>query len=240
MATAGVSGHWRKDSAELFYPAMAVFLTAIVLFGFSHTIPLDLSTPDFPLLLVAHGMVFFAWMALFIAQPILAMRGSLALHRRLGWAGAAIATAMVVLACAAILFALWSDSLPGFYPPGLFLLRGAMGVVTFAGLVIAAITCRRRSAWHKRLMLCATIVVIAPGLERALPVPIMGPAWFYTVDLVILAIAAVGPAFDLVTQKRIHPAYFCGVGAILAGQISVDLLLPSPLAPALVRFALGH
>jgi hypothetical protein len=239
MATAGVSEPSAKDSAQLFPVIMAMALTAIVLFGFSHTIPFDLQSPDFPLLLVVHGVVFFGWMALFITQPVLAMRGSLALHRRLGWFGAALAIAMVVLASAAILFGLWSHHLPDFYPPGLFLLRGFIGVATFAGLVIAAIAFRRQPAWHKRFMLCATIVVIVPGLERALPVPMMGPSWFYTVDLLVLAIAAVGPVFDLVTQRRIHPAYLYGVGAIFAGQLCVDLLLPTRLAAAVVRFVVG-
>jgi hypothetical protein len=147
---------------------------------------------------------------------------------------------MVVLATAAILLAFWSHHLPDFYPPGLFLLRGFMGVVTFAGLVAAAICLRRRPAWHKRLMLCATIVVVGPGLERALPVPLMGPSWFYGVDLVLLAIAAAGPVFDFVTLRRIHPAYLYGVGAIFAGQMGVDLLLHTPLPAAVVRFVGGQ
>jgi hypothetical protein len=88
-------------------------------------------------------------------------------------------------------------------------------------------------------MLCATIIVVAPGVERALPVPMMGASWFYGVDLVILAIAAIGPVFDLATQRRIHPAFLCGVGAILAGQVLVDLLLPTPLTAAVVRFVVG-
>jgi hypothetical protein len=239
MASAGMADRSGKDRPQRFFLIMAMVLTAIVLFGFSHTIPFDLSSPDFPLLLVIHGAVFFAWMVLFITQPVLAMRGSLALHRRLGWAGAALAVAMVVLASAAILLGLWSHHLPDFYPPGLFAMRGFMGVTTFAGLVVAAVLMRRRPAWHKRLMLCATIIVVAPGLERALPVPMMGASWFYGVDLVILAIAAIGPVFDLATQRRIHPAFLYGVGAILAGQVLVDLLLPTPLPAAVVRFVVG-
>jgi len=239
MATAGVSEYSRHDS-QRFFLVMAIVLMAIVLFGFSHTIPFDLSVPDFPKFLVVHGVVFFAWMALFIVQPVLVRRGSLALHRRLGWLGAATAAAMAALASGAILLGLWSNHLPDFYPPALFLLRGFAGVATFSGLVVAAICLRRRPAWHKRLMLCATIVVVTPGLERSLPVPMMGPSWFYGVDLVVLAIAAVGPGVDLVTQRRIHPAYLWGVGAIFAGQVVVDLLLPTSLSAAAVRVVAGQ
>jgi hypothetical protein len=218
---------------------MAIVLTAIVAFGFSHTIPSDLSAPGFPLFLVFHGVVVFAWMLLFIVQPVLALRGSMTLHRGLGWAGAGVAAAMAVLALGAILFALWGGHRPSFYTPGLFVLRGFTGVLVFSGLVIAAIGFRRQPQWHKRLMLCATIVIIEPGLERALPVPTMGPSWFYVVDSLILSLAAVGPIVDLLTRRRIHPAYLWGVGAVLAGQVFVDSLVPSPLAPLIVRLVGG-
>jgi hypothetical protein len=168
------------------------------------------------------------------------MRGSLRLHRRLGWVGTGVAAAMVVLASGAILLALWSDHLPDFYPPGLFVTRGFIGIALFSGLVIAAILLRRQPQWHKRLMLCATIVVMGPGLERALPVPMMGPSWYYIVDGLILVLAAAGPVVDVLTRRRIHPAYLWGVGAILAGQVFVDFVAPSPLAPVLVHLVGGR
>jgi hypothetical protein len=240
MATAEVSDQPGLQAPGRFYLVMALVLTAIVVFGFSHTIPYDLAAPGFPLFLVVHGVVFSAWMLLFIAQPAVAAYGSIALHRRLGWFGAGVATSMAVLASGAILLALWSDHLPSFYPPGLFVFRGFTGVATFSGLVVAAIRLRRRPQWHKRLMLCASIIVIAPGLERSLPVPMMGPFWYYGVDGLVLALAAAGPVFDLLTQRRIHPAYLWGVGAILSGQIFVDLVVASPLAPLVVRLVGGH
>ena len=223
-----------------FYIIMAVLLTAIVTFGFSNTVPGDLAAPGFPVFLVIHGLVFFAWMLLFIVQPTLAARGSLALHRRLGWLGAGGAVAMVVLACGAILLALWSAHLPPFYPPALFIFRGFTALAVFSGLVIAAIRFRRQPQWHKRLMVSASIIIMVPGLERALPVPAMGPSWYYIVDALILGLAAIGPATDLWVRRRIHPAYFWGFGAILAGQIFVDVLVPSPLAPSVVRMVAGQ
>jgi hypothetical protein len=68
----------------------------------------------------------------------------------------------------------------------------------------------------------------------------MGPFWYYGVDGLVLALAAAGPVFDLLTQRRIHPAYLWGVGAILSGQIFVDLVVASPLAPLVVRLVGGH
>jgi hypothetical protein len=65
-------------------------------------------------------------MLLLTAQPALIMNGSQQLHRRLGRVGARLACAMVALEAAATLSALQNNTLPPFYPPGLFLARGAI------------------------------------------------------------------------------------------------------------------
>jgi hypothetical protein len=218
-----------------FYLVMSLLLTAIVVFGFSHTVPFDLAPPGLPPLLQLHAAIFVAWVALFVAQPALIVQRSLAWHRRMGWVGTGLACAMVGLGGAAIMFALWNGTLPPFYPPNLFLVRGILGLSVFAGLVIAAILLRRQGAWHKRLMLCAAIVVMTPGLERALPVPILGPNWPFKVDAILDLIALIGPGIDLIVRRRVHPAYVWGVGAIIAGQAIVDVVAPSPLANVLLR-----
>ncbi len=218
-----------------FYLIMSVLLAGIVVFGFSHTIPFDLAPPGLPLLLVVHAVVFGAWVLLFVTQPALVGRRSIATHRRLGWIGVVLACAMVGLGSSAILFALWNHSLPPFYPPGLFIVRGIVGLAVFAGLLAAAIRLRRRTEWHKRLMLCAAITVVVPGLERGLPLPLLGAGWPFVADGVVDLLASVGPAFDLALRRRIHPAYVCGVGTIVAGQAVVDLAAPSPVAAVMLR-----
>jgi hypothetical protein len=84
-------------------------------------------------------------------------------------------------------------------------------------------------------MLCAAITIIVPGLERAMPVFLFGPHWYVIVDAVILLIALIGPAADLIARRRIHPAYFYGVGAILLIQATTDLLSPTHFATALAE-----
>jgi hypothetical protein len=182
-----------------------------------------------------HRLLFIAWMVLFIVQPALIASRNVALHRRLGWLGLFLAVAMVGLGCAAILFALRNGTLPPFYPPGLFLIRGILCLAGFAGLVAAAIAQRRRAEWHKRLILCASIIVITPGLERALPVLFLGPHWYVIVDFVTLTIALIGPAVDLASRRRIHPAYMFGIGTILLVQVVTDILSPTPVATFLLR-----
>ncbi len=236
--TPGKAGHQPSvRSGGAFYLAMSVLLAGIVMFGFSHTIPFDLAPPGLPLLLRLHALVFGAWVLLFIAQPVLVTRRSVSMHRKLGWAGVALAGVMILLGGSAILLALWHGTLPPFYPPELFIVRGLVGLGLFAGLFTAAIRLRRRIEWHKRLMLCAAITVVVPGLERSLPLPLFGAAWPFAADAVTDLIALLGPAIELASRRRIHPAYVWGAGAIIAGQAVVDLVAPSPLATVLLRWA---
>jgi len=217
---------------------MSIALLALVVFGFSHTVPDDLSTPGFPPFLAVHGAVFAAWMLLFVAQPALVAAGATGVHRRLGWLGLAIAIAMVGLGGYALWFGLSTGQVPPFYPHGLFLIRGTLALATFFGLVIAAIVYRRRMEWHKRFLLCATIIVTLPALERSLPLPLFGAGWPFVVDGIADAILLVGPVVDLALRGRVHPAYVYGVGAVVLAQVSTDLLAPSPVATALLH-ALG-
>jgi hypothetical protein len=221
-----------------FYAIMSIVLVGIVVFGFSHTVPDDFSTPGFPPFLAIHGAVFSAWMLLFVAQPALVAAGKTGVHRKLGWLGLAIAVAMVGLGGYALLFGLWSGQLPPFYPHGLFLIRGTVALATFAALVVAAIVNRRKPEWHKRFLLCATTVVTLPALERSLPLPLWGANWPIVVDAVADSILLIGPIVDLITRGRVHPAYVVGIGAVVLGQVSTDMLAPSPIAAALLH-ALG-
>jgi len=228
-----------RATGQPFYLFMSLLLAGITALGFSHTVPTDLAPPGLPVLLKFHAAIFFSWVVLFIAQPSLVVSGNIAMHRRLGWFGLALACAMVGIGTAAILLALRADSLPPFYPPGLFFVRGIAGLAGFAALIAFAILRRRRPDWHKRLMLCAAILIVVPGLERSMPVFLFGPHWYVIVDAVVLAIALIGPSLDFFSRRRIHPAYLYGVGAILIIQATTDLLAPTPFATALAQTLAG-
>jgi hypothetical protein len=218
-----------------FYLIMSLVLAAIAILGFSRTLPGDFATPGFPALLWIHAGVFSSWVVLCVAQPALVMNGSLRWHRRLGWVGAGLACAMILLGFAAILLGLWANAVPPFYPHNFFLIRGAAALLVFGGLVVAGVMNRRLGEWHKRLMLCASIIVVVPGLERAMPLFLFGTDWSYVVDGVIDMIALAGPCVDLIERRRIHPAYLWGVGAIVLGQVLVYLLTPTAFATALLH-----
>lgn len=222
--------------ARGFFLAMALVMAVVVFAGFAQTYPASItSSPPLPLLLHLHGALFASWVLLFVVQPALVFRGSMRLHRTLGWAGAALAAAMVVMGVWAVRIALLAHIGLTFLPKPIFVIGNLMTLFVFAGLVAAGVANRRAPDWHRRLMLCATVALLSQALGRLLPMDSFGDAaplvLFAVVDLFALA----GPVADLISRRRVHPAYYWGVGAILLMEAAIPPLAFSPLAPVVIR-----
>jgi hypothetical protein len=98
-----------------------------------------------------------------------------------------------------------------------FLTIPILSILVFSGLVAAAVIARGRAQAHKRLMLLATLSILDapiarwPGAPGALGV-------FVLVDLFV----AVAILYDVVSRRRVHPAYLWGGAIIVAGQTLRD------------------
>lgn len=219
-----------------FYLVMSLIMAAVIVGGFSRTVPGDFrADPGLPILLHVHGAVFTLWVLVFVAQPAFIARGSIALHRRIGWIGAVLAAAMLIMGTAATLYAIRYDVVPPFFPRPIFLVMNLIGIAVFGGLVAGGIALRRRAEWHKRLMLCATISILGPGLGRLLPMGSFGPAAPLVMFGVIALFAFTGPVADLITLRRVHPAYYWGVTAILLSMAVIGPIAFSPAGAALLQ-----
>ncbi len=220
-----------------FYLVMSLAMAAVIIAGFSRTVPDDFTAgTKFPLLLAIHGTVFTLWIVLFVAQPAIVARGSLKLHRRIGWIGAGLAAAMVVMGLAATFYAVHSNAMPSFFPPSLFLVMNTIGIAVFGGLVTAGVMQRKKAEWHKRLMLCATISILGPGVGRLLPMESFGRAAPLVMFAVILMFGLAGPIYDVIIRRRVHPAYIWGVSTIVVSMLITGPIAFTPAAKALTAF----
>lgn len=220
-----------------FYLVMSLAMAAVIIGGFSTTVPDDVAAgPKFPLLLAIHGMVFTLWIVLFVAQPAIVARGSLKLHRRVGWIGAGLAAAMVLMGLAATFYAIHSNHMPSFFPAPLFLVMNTIGIAVFGGLVAAGVKLRKKAEWHKRLMLCATISILGPGLGRLLPMESFGRAAPMVMFAAILAFGLAGPIYDVIIRRRVHPAYLWGVSTIMVSMVITGPIAFTPAASGWVTF----
>lgn len=219
-----------------FYLIMSLLMAAVIVGGFSQTVPGDFMGPHgLPLLMHVHGAVFTLWVFLFVAQPAFVVRGSVAVHRRIGLFGAGLAGAMVIMGLAATWYAVRYDFIPVFFPPRIFLVMNVIGILVFGGLVAGGVALRRKAEWHKRLMLCATVSILGPGLGRLLPMDSFGAAAPLVMFGVIGLFAFAGPVFDLIVRRRIHRAYWWGVGTILLSMVAIGPLAFSPVGAAMLQ-----
>jgi hypothetical protein len=209
---------------RLFFVVMASAVIVTVFAGFAPTFYLRGSftqTRPMSVLLHVHGIVFSAWVSLFLVQTLLIARGSRRLHQRLGWIGAGSAAAMVMLVTAAVIEQL--RRVHGFPPPPLALALSAFDIIVFAGLVGAALYYRKWPDWHKRLMLSATIVLLGAPMFRFV-IHVIGRGDMAKVSIVstLLVDAFFLPcfAYDLLTRRRIHPAYVIALVLIVLDQVA--------------------
>jgi hypothetical protein len=200
----------RRD--RIFYTTMSVVATLVVFVGFAPSFFLataNASAKPLAPLFHIHGAMFTLWMLFFVTQNVLIARGNRALHMRLGQFGAVLGMAMIVMAFVVTLHATGT----GFGGP-----LGALpdkiqamavpffDMFVFAPLFFAALYYRKSSPEaHKRLMMMATVGgLLGAAIGRA-------PLFIGQLDrqlYLYLALIFAGPVYDLVTRKRIHPAYF--------------------------------
>jgi len=99
----------------------------------------------------------------------------------------------------------------------------------------AGVALRRNAEWHKRLMLCATVSILGPGVGRLLPMDFFGAFAPLVMFGVLSLFAFAGPVFDLIKLRRVHPAYLWGVGAILISEILIGPLAFAPPTMTLIH-----
>jgi len=208
---------------RLFFVIMASAIILAVFAGFAPTFYLRgsfVQTRPMSVLLHVHGIVFSAWIALFLVQSLLIARGSRRLHQRLGWLGALFAASMVILVLAANVEEL--RRVNGFPPPPLALSLSLFDISAFALLVGSALYLRRRSDWHKRFMLAATIILLGAPMFRVV-VHAIGRTDMHRVSIVstLLVDAFFVPCliYDLITRRRLHPAFIIGFVVALVDQV---------------------
>ncbi len=161
-----------------------------------------------PLMLHLHALVFFGWTLLFVLQTALVGRSSARLHKRLGWIGAVWAATVVTLGLYTTIMMVSRGAAPFFFTPSYFLSMNSLTVIGFGGLTAAAIIMRRRTAWHRRLMICGMAILTGPAFGRLLPLPLLIPWASWAVFAAVMILPVVGMAVDRRGNGHVHPAWW--------------------------------
>ena len=154
-----------------FYVRMAYACAAVAVLGFvpSYWIPTAMGTFRGTPALHLHGLFFTAWTVLFVVQARLAAASRYERHRLLGYAGIAIATAMLFLGILVVIQGIDSAALRGSESRArAFAIVPITIILSFAGTVAIAIANVRRPEIHMRLMVVASITLLPPAIARLL------------------------------------------------------------------------
>jgi hypothetical protein len=212
-----------------FYRRMAWFVVALVLLGFGPSFYLKWTgisyprpNPELVPNLMVHGLVFTAWVVLFVAQVSLVSAGRRDLHRALGMGGMLLGIAMLPVMYVTAVGMVARDSHPPFTDALTWSAVPMVAIpVTAVMLWLGWRESRRDLQAHKRLMLGIMLMFSEPALHRLPLVPPslllnalhMALCWLVFVPLIL---------WDLRTLGRLHWATKLGAGLfalIIALQI---------------------
>ena len=214
---------------RIFYSGMAIAMAATVFAGFAPTYYLRgyTATATFsgltsiPPLLHVHGVLFTAWVLLFLVQTVLVAGRKVATHRALGVGGVVLGIAMVAVGWQTAVGAAARGSAPPGLDPMIFLVVPIFDILLFAGFVSAAIAQRRNKEAHKRLMILAYVSIITAAVARLPGVMPLGPFGFFGLAFLFVV---VGIVYDFISRGRIHPVYVWG-GLLIALSVPGRLML---------------
>ena len=187
-------------------------------------------------LFLIHGLVFSAWMLLYVAQSGLVATRRIALHRRLGQATAVVAPAVVVLGIATGI----EGARVGFHnigpiPTVAFGASSILIALNFGLLVWLGWARRSVPAAHRRWMLLATMTLVGAAVARIGAIGAFFPVWFDATALLLPALAL----WDLATLRRVHPVTLWGGAIYLLVDIGAIPLASSAPGMALIRMVTG-
>jgi hypothetical protein len=186
---------------------------AVIGFGRSYYLKTLFATPPLRTELHVHGVIMSLWCLLFGAQTYLVATRRARVHRRLGILGALLAILVVVVGAHATVEATAREVRDHVVHQFHFLFGiNLVNLLLFAILVLTALALRRRTDFHKRLMLLATVTMLAPAIARiVLLVTHNARAQILAFDFCILACVSI----DTLWNRRLHPAFGWGAASVV-------------------------
>ncbi len=236
MATLAIPQPQQQDrSDDRFFLTMAFVMAGLLVAGFSLNIVMGRSSFQRPPIVHAHAIVFMGWMVIYVLQNWFATQGPIALHRRLGWVALGWLAMMLYLGTAVTLINVRAGTVPFFFQPLHMLVFDPMSLIGCIALIAAGVTLRKHTSWHRRLNYCGMALLVGPGIGRLLPMPLLIPWSYQTAFACLMALPVIGMIADWRRDGRVHPAWWWGVGGMLATEIITDIIAFGPLGLALYQ-----
>jgi hypothetical protein len=205
-------------SDDIFFPAMALLILAVVVIGFAQSYFLPgMVFAKLPNALVhIHGALFVSWIFLLLVQNALVAMRRVRWHMTLGILGIILPPLMVVFGLITLYDSIRRNGTG--IPAELLLVGDTEELILFAGLTCWAMLARRNASAHKRLMILSTLALIGPAVNRwPFPEPIRLPGTL----AVCLGLPLLIVAYDLWSRRRVHRVTAIGYALIAASILTL-------------------
>jgi hypothetical protein len=220
------------DSGSKFFLVMSAISAGLIFLGFSPSFYLKSvihAPPPLSPMSITHGVVFTAWTLLFVTQAALIANKKPAPHRQLGILGVILFGVVLTLGYStAINGGHLGHAPPGAPAPLAFMALPLIGITGTLLLFSLAVWNRRRSDWHKRLMLASLFTMTTPATHRlTIPAGFADQGtWIALIITELLLVAAM--IRDYRTNQRVHPAYQLSLAVLLIVHVGVAWAFASP------------
>lgn len=224
----------RAGGEERFILIMSVIMVMTVVAGFLTLYLRGISTFAAPWPVHAHAVLFMGWVGFFMLQVWCATKGRVNVHKRLGWIATVYVPVLVVVGALILFRMMRNAAVPPFWTYSYFMVMNLMSLVAFAGLTIAAIVLRKKTRWHRRLMLCGMAALAITAINRLTPDSVLAQYMSLGSALAILLVPLAGMAADWRRDRRVHPAWAWGLAALILTGLTTELVGRTALAGEVV------
>jgi hypothetical protein len=217
---------WRKWLRSYFYFGMTVVSSAILIWGFGHTVDSVLLHPAVPRpkILWVHSIVFSSWLVFAMVQTGLVRVRKVKVHRALGWFGAGLAATMAVVGVmTAIQLGRFDGRVLHQAGADTFEIVSFADMILFPAMVAMAIVWRKNLELHRRLFLLATVELTGAGFGRI--------DWLATHNLMFFcadAVMCLGVLRDWTLDGRVHRVYKVAIPLIVVWHVWVTWMYLRP------------
>jgi hypothetical protein len=220
----------RAGVLRWFFVILAVWCMALALSGFGPSFVRYLAgRSTFPPIIHFHGAIMMAWLVTYAAQAVFAARADLRMHKKVGPLAIGVAGAvwLAMVVVTVVTLKRLDPTVYQFLVPPLLVQAGA--IVMFPLFVGWGYAGRRNAGWHKRMMTFATFTLVQAALDRMDLLPNQEAHGFLdsALRLYLLLILPL-VAFDLATQRRLHPATVVGGFVIVSLHAIIAALVVNP------------
>lgn len=211
---------------HVFYPALAILMSATGFAGFSFTYFGPIIRGEYPpagWALHVHGWSFFLWLLMLPLQAMLIARRSRDLHMIVGRFSLALVVVMALTGMLVLTVRVEEAVRTG--EPQVWLLYGPLilsTLVLFVSFYVVGIrmAMKGRLQSHKRLIIVASAIGLGAGLFRLILFlsgfhPLSLPAGTLSCSLFIV----IGIVYDLFTRRAVHAVYWIGLVALFAVEL---------------------